>query len=98
MRAFGHRRARESAREVCAYVQHFGWPFLEREQCVEGRDAVCLGGRDLESSRRVAERSRAHPADAALRGAQRGEEEMTARAVAAGDPVSVRGLFADHRV
>ena len=64
-------------------VRHVGGPLLEREQRVEARDAVRLGGRDREPPRRVAERALAHPADAALRGAQRGQEQVPARAVGA---------------
>ena len=92
-------RALERAREIGARVRDVGRTLLEREQRVEGRDAVRLRGRHREPPRRVAERALAHPADAALRGAQRGEEEMAARPVGARGAVAVRlGRRAEHRV
>ena len=59
-------------------------------QRVERRDAVRVGGRDVEPARRVAERALAHPADAPLCGAQRGEEQVPALTVGARDAVAVR--------
>ena len=89
--------ARELAREVGADVQHVRRAFLEREQRVERRDAVGLGGRHVEPARRVAERALAHPADATLRCAKRGEEQVPSRAIGARDAAVVRARFAhDH--
>ena len=96
MRAVGNGRACEPAREVGADVRHVRRPFLERKQRVEARDAVRLGRRDREPARRVAERALAHPADALLRGAQRGQEEMALRAVGARTRSAVHVLGA-HR-
>jgi len=90
--------APEPAGEVGADVQHVGGPLLEREERVEARDAVRVGGRHVETPRRVAERALAHPADAPLRGAERGEEEVPARAVAAHDAVAVQVLLAHDGV
>ena len=91
MRAVRHLDcALEPAREVGADVQHVGGTLLERDERVERRDAVRVGGRDVEPSRRVAERALAHPADAPLCGAQRGEEQVPALAVGARDAVAVR--------
>ena len=75
--------ARELAREIRADVQHVRRPFLERDQRVEARDAVCLGRRHVEPPGRVAERALADPADPSLRSAKRGEEEMPSRPVRA---------------
>ena len=71
---------------------------LERDQRVERRDAVRLCRRDLEPAARVAERALGHPADAALRGAQRGEEQVAPRAVAARDASVVDARRADDCV
>ena len=81
--------ARELAGEIGADVQHVGRPFLERDQRVEGRDAVRLGRRHVEPARRVAERALAHPADPPLCGAKRGEEQVPSRAVGARDATVV---------
>ncbi len=98
MRSGGHLRAGERAGEVGADVQHLGGTLLEGEQRVEARDPVRVGGRHVEPLRRVAERALADPADAALRGPQRGQEQVAPVAVAAGDP-PVAGLgYADDRV
>ena len=67
-------------------------------QRVERRDAVRVGGRDVEPPRRVAERALAHPADAPLCGAQRGEEQVAALTVGARDAVAVRRGRADDGV
>jgi len=74
VRAFRQLEAREPAREIGADMQDVGGSLLERDQRVERRDAVCLGGRYLEATARVAECALAHPADPALRRAERGEE------------------------
>ena len=89
-------RACELAREIGADVQHVRRPLLERDQRVEARDAVRVGGRNVEPARRVAERALAHPADAALRGAQRGKQELAAVTPRAADPAVRVGCARDR--
>ena len=59
------RAAAAHARDVGADVSDPGRPRLQREQGVEARDAVRLGGRDGQPAADVAERGRADPADPA---------------------------------
>ena len=96
--ALGHRRTLERARQIGTHVQHVSGPLLQRDERVERRDAVRLRRRNLESARRIAERTRRHPADSPLRRAQRGQQEVAPRAVAARDPVAARSLRADDGV
>src|SRR5581483_4174117 len=91
--------ALERARQVGAGVGDVGGALLEREQGVEARDAVRLRGRHGEPARGVPEGALAHPADALLRRAQRGEEEVALRPVGARDAVAVRiGGGPEHAV
>ena len=98
MRAGRDLGARELAREVGADVQHVRRALLEREQRVEARDAVRLGRRHVEPPRCVAERALAHPADAPLCGAERGEEQVPSRAIGARDAAVVCARLAHDRV
>ena len=91
-------RALERARQIGADVRHVGRALFEREQRVEARDAVGIGGRHREPPRRVAERALAHPADPQLRRTERGEEEMPSCPVGACDPVARARFLADDRV
>src|SRR5205823_11644502 len=74
----------------------------EGEQVVEARDAVRVRGRDVEPSRRVAERALADPTYAPLRSPERREEQVPqlAQRVAAvhGAAGSVRRERAHDRV
>ena len=98
VRALRQLEAGEPAREIGADVEDVGRPFLERDQRIERRHAVRLGGRDLEAPAHVAERALRHPPDAPLRRAKCGQEEMPPRAVAARHaPVVERGN-ADHGI
>src|SRR5207302_5509762 len=91
-------RAGESAREVRADVEHLRRTLLEREQRVERRDAVRLGGRNVEPTGGVPERARRDPADAPLRRTQRREQELSTMAVAPRDAVPSVRLDADYSV
>jgi hypothetical protein len=98
MRALRHLDALQPAREIRADVEDVGRPLFEREQRVEARDAVCVGGRHVQPARGVAERALAHIADAPLRRAQSRKEQVAAAALGTRDAVPVRGLGADDRV
>ena len=98
MRTFRHLGAGEPAREVGADVKDVRGPLLEREQRVEARDAVRIRGRHLEPARRVAERALADPADAALCGAKRRQQQVAAAVVDTGNAIPVRVVGADDRV
>ncbi len=88
----------EPAREIGADVQHVRGTLVERDQRVERRDAVRLGRRNLEPAARVAERALRHPADAALCRADRREQQVPSRPVAARNAPVVVGGLADHRI
>ena len=59
---------------------------LEREQVVEGRDAVGLGGSDDKSAADVVEAAAADPSDAVLQGVQRRQQQVAPLSVASRDP------------
>ena len=67
------------ARDVGADVGDPGRARLQREQGVEARDAVRLGGRDGQPAADVAERGRADPADRGLQLVQDGQEQVALR-------------------
>ena len=90
--------AGEPAREIGADVEDVGRPFLERDQCIERRDAVRLGRWDLEAPAHVAERALRHPPNAPLRRAKCGQEEMPPRAIAARHAPVVERSNADHGI
>ena len=79
-------------------MREVGRALFEREQRVEARDAVGIGGRHREPARRITERAFAHPADPQLRGAQCGEKEMPPRPVGARDAVARSVRLTDNRV
>ena len=93
VRTFRHLGAGQPAREVGADVQDVLRPLLEREQRVEARDAVRIRRRHF-----VAERALADPADAALCGAKRRQQQVAAAVVDTGNAIPVRVVGADDRV
>ncbi len=72
--------------QTCATT---GGARLEREQGVEARDAVGLGGRDRQPPADVVERARADPADARLHRVQRRQQQV---ALVAGGVAAARGV------
>ena len=73
-------RAGAAAHEVVADVQHPGCPRLEREQRVEGGDAVDVGGRDRQPPRDVVERAGADPSGVLVERVQRRQQLVALRA------------------
>ena len=68
------------AGDVGADVGHERRARLEREERVEARDAIGLGGRDREPPADIAERGGADPADAALHLVEHRKQQMPLRA------------------